>query len=94
LKRLWGTKKPPAFKKMMVLLLLLKDIKGSSFADLQNEIEDCLPILKGSIEHNVQVIRQELRLWVKTVIVPTSPKILEKMTKWIDQLPLTTKVSL
>jgi hypothetical protein len=94
LKRLWGTEKPPAFKEMMVLLSLLKDIEGSSFADLQNEIEDCLPISKGSIEHNVQVIRQELRLWAKTVVVPTSPKILERMAKWVDRPPPTTKVSL
>jgi hypothetical protein len=56
LKRLWGTEKPLAFKEMMVFLSLLKDIEGSSFTDLQNEIEDCLPISKGSIEHNIQVI--------------------------------------
>jgi DNA-directed RNA polymerase delta subunit len=62
LKRLWGTEKPFAFKKIMVFLLLLKDIKGFLFADLQNEIEDYLLISKKSIEHNVQVIQQELRL--------------------------------
>jgi hypothetical protein len=56
LKKLWGIEKPPVFKKMIVLLSLLKNIKGSSFADLQNEIEDCLSILKRSIEYNVQVI--------------------------------------
>jgi hypothetical protein len=53
LKRLWGTEKPPAFKEMMVLLLLIKDIKGSSFTDLQNKIKDNFPISKRSIKHNV-----------------------------------------
>jgi hypothetical protein len=74
LKRLWVTEKQPVFKEMMVLLSLLKDIEGSSFADLQNEIEDCLLISKECIEHNVQVIQQKLRLWAKTVVVPTSTK--------------------
>jgi hypothetical protein len=78
---LWGTEKPLAFKEMMVLLSLLKDIEGSSFADLQNEIEDCFSISKRNIEHNIQVIRQELRLWAKTIVVPTSSKILERMAK-------------
>jgi hypothetical protein len=59
---LWGTEKPPTFKEMMVLLSLFKDIEGSSFANLQNEIEDCFSISKRSIEHNIQIIRQELRL--------------------------------
>jgi hypothetical protein len=53
---LWETEKPFAFKEMMVFLSLLKDIKGSLFADLQNEIEDCLSISKKSIEHHIQVI--------------------------------------
>jgi hypothetical protein len=53
---LWETEKPLAFKKMIVFLSLLKDIEGSSFANLQNEIEDYLPNSKGSIEHNVQMI--------------------------------------
>jgi hypothetical protein len=94
LKRLWGTEKPPVFKKMMVFLSLLKNIEGSSFVNLQNEIEDCFPISKGSIEHNIQVIQQELRLWAKTVVVPTFLKILERMAKWVDRPPPTTKVFL
>jgi hypothetical protein len=53
LKRLWGTEKSPAFKEMMVLLSLLKYIEGSSFAYLQNEIEDFLSISRGSIEYNI-----------------------------------------
>jgi hypothetical protein len=81
---LWGTEKLPIFKKMMVFLLLLKDIKGSSFVDLQNKIENCRLILKRSIKHNVQVIQQELWLWTKAIIVSTSPKILERMAKLVD----------
>jgi hypothetical protein len=60
---------------------LFKNIKSSSFIDLQNKIEDCFSISKRSIKHNIQVIQQELRLWAKTIIIPTSPKILKKMAK-------------
>jgi hypothetical protein len=41
----------------MVFLLLLKDIEGSSFADLQNKIENYFSISKRSIEHNIQMIQ-------------------------------------
>jgi hypothetical protein len=53
---LWETEKPLVFKEMMIFLSLLKNIESSSFANLQNEIEDCLLISKRSIKHNVQVV--------------------------------------
>jgi hypothetical protein len=88
LKRLWGTEKPPAFKEMMVLLSLLKDIEGSSFADLQNKIEDCLSISKGSIEHLSDSTR------IVTLGENNCCSNFSKNTEVADRPPPTTKVSL
>jgi len=66
--KLWGKQKNQRnFLNRLLYVTLFKDTQGCGYAELKNRIKD-IPISVGTLQRNIQIMRDELEQWALTKI--------------------------